>query len=126
MADDHLGVRERIRDLVSSEHEVLADFEDCESLLSSLPKLRPELVLLDISMPAMGGFSLAELIHQDWPTIKIIFVSQYSERAYVDKALDVGASGYVLKRTVVSDLLPAIRAVGEGQTFLSPQLNGRS
>lgn len=126
MADDHFGVRERIRDLVSAEHEVLASFEDCESLLSSLERLVPEIVLLDISMPAMGGFSLAEQIHQDWPLIKIIFVSQHAEKAYVKKALDIGASGYVLKGALVVDLLPAIREVGAGHTFVSPQLVSRS
>jgi two-component system, NarL family, invasion response regulator UvrY len=124
LADDHFGVRERIRDLVAAEHEVLADFENCESLLDCMGKLRPELVLLDISMPAMGGFLLAEQIHQSWPAIKIIFVSQHAERAYVDKALHVGASGYVLKHSLVADLLPAIREVSVGRTFLSPQLAG--
>ena len=67
----------------------------------------------------MGGFSLAEQIHHDWPTIKIIFVSQYSEKAYMEKAITVGASGYVLKRNAVADLLPAIRQVSDGNTFFS-------
>lgn len=126
MADDHFGVRERIRDLVAAEHEVLAAFEDCESLLGSLDALVPELVLLDISMPAMGGLSLAAQIHQDWPAIKIIFVSQHAEKTYIERALDVGASGYVLKRALVADLLPAIREVSAGHTFVSPQLVSRS
>src|ERR1700761_7645939 len=117
VADDHFGVRERIRDLLAAEHEVLADFEDCESMLHVMDKLSPDVVLLDISMPAMGGFSLADQIHQSWPAIKIIFVSQHTEPAYIDRALDVGASGYVLKRSLVADLLPAIRAVSAGRTF---------
>ena len=91
LADDHLGVRERMRDLLAGEHEVLQDFENCESLLDCMEALHPELVLLDISMPAMGGFSLAERIHHHWPRIKIIFVSQHSEQAYVEKAMNVGA-----------------------------------
>jgi DNA-binding NarL/FixJ family response regulator len=123
MADDHFGIRERICDLVSPEHEVLAAFEDCESVLSSIDRLVPELVLLDISMPEMGGFLLAEHIHHCWPAIKIIFVSQHSEPAYVEKALHLGASGYVLKRALIADLLPAIREVSAGHTFVSPQLS---
>ena len=126
VADDHFGIRECIREVVAAEHEVVADFEDCESVLDYMDKLCPDLVLLDISMPAMGGFSLAQKIHLDWPAIKIIFVSQHAERSYVDKALDVGASGYVLKRNLVADLLPAIREVSAGQRFLSPQLAFRS
>jgi DNA-binding NarL/FixJ family response regulator len=122
LADDHFGVRERIRHLVAAEHEVLADYENCESVLECMEALHPEMVLLDISMPAMGGFMLAAKIHHDWPGIKIIFVSQHSERAYVDRAMDVGASGYVLKRDLVADLLPAIREVSAGHRFLSPQL----
>jgi DNA-binding NarL/FixJ family response regulator len=122
LADDHFGVRERIKDLVATEHEVLADYENCESVLGCMERLHPEIVLLDISMPAMGGFSLAEQIHRSWPAIKIIFVSQHSEPAYIDKALHVGASGYVLKRSLMADLLPAIREVSAGHTFLSPQL----
>lgn len=97
-------------------------FEDCETLLDNMGRLSPELVLLDISMPAMGGFSLAEQIHRTWPGTKIIFVSQHAERAYVDKAWEVGASGYVLKRNLLADLLPAIREVSAGQTFVSPRL----
>jgi len=122
LADDHFGVRERIKDLVAAEHEVLADYENCESVLGCMERLCPELVLLDISMPAMGGFSLAEQIHRSWPAIKIIFVSQHSGRAYIDRALHVGASGYVLKRNLLADLLPAIREVSAGHMFLSPQL----
>lgn len=122
LADDHFGVRERMRDLLAAQHEVLGAFEDCESLLECMEALHPELVLLDISMPAMGGFSLAARIHHDWPAIKIIFVSQHSEAVYVEKAMDVGASGYVLKRNLLADLLPAIREVSAGHTFLSPQL----
>jgi len=126
LADDHLGVRERIRDLVSPEHEVLGAFEDCESMLNCIDTLCPEMVLLDISMPVMGGFSLAQQIHHSWPAIKIIFVSQHRERAYLDKAWDVGASGYVLKGSLLADLLPAIREVSAGHTFISPQLAYRS
>lgn len=122
LADDHFGVLECMRDLLAGEHEVLAAFETCESLLDCIEALRPDLVLLDISMPAMGGFSLAERIHQDWPSIKIIFVSQHSEPTYVHKAMGLGASGYVLKRKLIADLLPAIREVSAGHTFLSPQL----
>lgn len=122
LADDHFGVRERIKDLLAAEHEVLADYENCESVLGCMDRLHPEMVLLDISMPAMGGFSLAEQIHRGWPAIKIIFVSQHSEPAYVEHALHVGASGYVLKGNLLADLLPAIREVSAGHTFLSPQL----
>jgi DNA-binding NarL/FixJ family response regulator len=122
LADDHFGVRERMRDLLAGEHEVLQAFEDCESVLDCMEALHPDMVLLDISMPAMGGFSLAERIHHDWPAIKIIFVSQHSEHAYIERAMDVGASGYVLKRNLVADLLAAIREVGAGHTFFSRQL----
>lgn len=122
VADDDFGVRERIFDIVAPEHQVLGIFEDCESVLRSMERLCPEIVLLDITMPRMGGFSLAAQIHHIWPAIKIIFVSQHSEHAYVDKAWDVGASGYVLKRNAIADLLPAIRQVSAGQTFVSPQL----
>ena len=122
LADDHFGVRERIRDLVATEHEVLADFENCESVLDCVGNLCPELVVLDISMPAMGGFSLAEQIHHGWPGIKIIFVSQHGSQAYLEEALRVGASGYVLKRSLMADLLPAIREVSAGRTFFSAQL----
>ena len=122
LADDHFGVRERMRDLLAAEHEVLQACEDCESVLGCMEALHPDMVLLDISMPAMGGFSLAERIHHDWPGTKIIFVSQHSEHAYVERAMDVGASGYVLKGNLVADLLPAIREVSAGHTFFSPQL----
>ena len=125
VADDHLGVRERISDLLAGEDDTVQTFETCESLLSAMELDAPELVLLDISMPAMGGFSAARHIHRKWPKTKIIFVSQHSEKPYVDEALNTGASGYVLKRLLVADLLPAIRQVREGGTFVSAQLMGK-
>lgn len=126
IADDHFAVRECIRDLVATEHEVLAAFENCESLLDHLANLAADVALLDISMPAMGGFILAQRILRDFPTIKIIFVSQHVERDYIDRAFLIGASGYVLKRAVFTDLLPAIRLVSAGNLFLSPHLGGDS
>ncbi len=115
-------MRERIQDFLASEHEVLGAFEDCESLVAAVGQIRPELVVLDITMPIMGGFAAAERIHDSWPDTKIIFVTQHSERAYVDRALLLGASAYVLKRDLISDLLLAIREAGAGRIFVSPRL----
>ncbi|MBV9294825.1 MAG: response regulator transcription factor [Acidobacteriaceae bacterium] len=115
-------MRERIREFLASEHEVLGAFEDCESLVEAVDQFRPELVILDISIPIMGGFLAAEHIRENSPSIKIVFVTQHSERAYVERAMLLGASAYVLKRDMVTDLMGAIREASTGHTFISPRL----
>ena len=122
IAEDYLTMRERIQEFLASEHEVLGAFDSGEGLVGAVEQLRPELVLLDVSMPGMGGFSAAERIHGQWPDIKIIFITQHSEQAYIQKALLLGASGYVLKGDLIADLLPAIREASAGRVFLSPRL----
>jgi DNA-binding NarL/FixJ family response regulator len=97
-------------------------FENCESVLRDMEMLQPEIVLLDVTMPVMGGFPLAVRIHDSWPAIKIIFVSHHVDQAYVERAMEVGASGYVVKRNLVADLLPAIREVSAGNTYVSPSV----
>lgn len=125
IAEDYFAMRERIQEFLAPEHDVLGTFEDCESLIRGVEQLQPEIVVLDISMPLMGGFSAAQCIRHNWPEIKIIFVTQHAEQAYVERALLLGASAYVLKRDLIADLSSAIREATAGRTFLSPRLASR-
>lgn len=121
IVDDDPDIREGLRRIV--EHlgaEVVAEAEDGQSAVECAQASRPELILLDVSMPGMSGFAAARQLRKLMPNVPIVFVSQHSEGIYAEQALEIGVRGYVLKRSVCTDLDPAITAVMSGQTFVSP------
>ena len=104
----------------ADEHYVIGEAENGRAGVDAAENLRPDLVLLDVSMPVMGGFPAARHLHANMPELLIIFVTQHTEQVYVDEAFQCGAKGYVVKRAAVTELPNAIRAVITGQTFCSP------
>jgi len=121
-ADDHAEFLARIRQLLEEEFELVPSASDGKELLDSVEREMPDVVLLDISMPQLNGFEISRILRNRTPDAKIIFLTLHAETAYVNKALELGASGYVLKSTAVSDLPVAIRIVAAGGTYLSPAL----
>lgn len=99
---------------------IVGEAENGRSGIEQAKSLHPELILMDVAMPVMGGFAAARELRQLMPRLAIIFVSQYSERVYAEEALEIGASGYVLKRTAYTDLPNALDAAVSGRTFVSP------
>jgi two-component system nitrate/nitrite response regulator NarL len=97
--------------------EVIAEADDGLAALQAAEVLRPDLVFLDISMPVLNGFQAAVRFQRNLPTVRIIFVSNHSDRAYVEKAFESGAEGYVLKGSAVFQISQAIEAVMGGGTF---------
>ena len=93
---------------------------DGPTILQSVEQNQPDLILLDVSMPIMGGFPAARLLSVHMPKLPIIFVTQHTEQIYVDEAFRCGAKGYVIKRAAMTELPTAIRTVMTGQTFCSP------
>jgi DNA-binding NarL/FixJ family response regulator len=83
---------------------------------------RPDILLLDVSLPEVNGFAVTKKVQQDTPEVRIVFVTAYCDRNYVERAFEIGATGYVLKGSVRTDLLSAIRHVMEGQPYRSPSL----
>src|SRR3954454_3421540 len=123
LADDHKAMRERVVHLLEDEFEILGAFEDGLAMVDAAERLKPDLCLLDISMPFLNGIEVANELRQDGSTAKIIFLTIHEDPDFVQAALNTGASGYVVKSRIASDLVAAVRQVLAGRKFVSPPLS---
>jgi len=123
IADDHGIVRSGLRKLLESEEgiEVVAEASDGAEARDMAIEHRPDLAILDVKMPELGGLEATRAIHQEAPEVAILILSMHEEERYLFEALKAGASGYVHKRAADSDLIDAIRAVQRGEPFLTPE-----
>jgi DNA-binding NarL/FixJ family response regulator len=124
IADDDALVREMLRKTIEEDSEIVGEASNGLEAVAAAERLRPDVVLLDISMPVMGGFEAARRLRELLPDLLIVFVSQYAETAYADEAFSSGARGYVLKRGLIGEIRDAIREVLAGRLFRSPLLVG--
>jgi DNA-binding NarL/FixJ family response regulator len=124
LADDHTLVLEGLRRLLESEFELLDSVEDGRALLEAAPRLQPDVILLDISMPLLNGIDAARQLRGRLPRVKLIFLTMHAEAEYVVEAFRAGASGYLLKRSAASELISAIRQVLRGQRYVTPLVTG--
>ena len=125
LADDHTLVRAGLRGLLQrvAGVEVVGEAEDGHEALRQFADLHPDVVLLDIGMPGLNGLdAAAQLIHLD-PRARILILSMHSAEEYVVRALRAGCAGYLLKRSAVTELEIAVRAVARGDTYLSPKVS---
>jgi DNA-binding NarL/FixJ family response regulator len=122
LADDHTLVVEGFRKLLEPEFELVGTVEDGRALLEAAPKLQPDVILLDISMPLLNGIDAARRLKKMMPDVKLIFVTMHADPAYVTEAFRVGATGYVLKRSAAADLLQAVRTVLNGHYYVAPPI----
>lgn len=120
VVDDHALVREGIIAILKlhDDVEVLAEASDGIEAIQKAAKLRPDIVLLDIAMPGLGGLEATLEIKKTNPDIRILILSQYDDREYVSRLLKAGVSGYILKHAVGTDLISSIRAVARGEFYL--------
>ena len=125
LADDHTLVRAGLRKLLESvpHLEVVGEASDGLALLTLTAELRPNLVLMDISMPGLNGLEATARLSKEWPDIKVIILSMHQSEEYVRQALRQGASGYLLKDCAPMELEMAIQAVLRGETYLSPAVS---
>ena len=125
LADDHTLVRAGLRKLLESIAglEVVGEASDGLGLLSLTAEHRPELVLMDISMPGINGLETTARLLKAWPQTKVIILSMHQSEEYVRQALRQGASGYLLKDCAPAELGAAIAAVVRGETYLSPAVS---
>jgi DNA-binding NarL/FixJ family response regulator len=122
LADDHRLVLEGLERLLEPEFEVVGAVEDGRALLAAARALKPDVVLLDISMPLLNGIDAAHRLRKNCPASKLIFVTMHDARAYVKAAFEAGGSGYVLKRAALRELIIAIHEVLAGGTYVSPEI----
>ncbi len=124
LADDHALLREGIRALLSRESdlEVVGEASDGREAIARCRALKPDVVLMDIAMPGLGGLEAALEIRKECPDTKILVLTQYEDREYVTRFLKVGAAGYVLKNSAGAELASAIRSVQRGGLVLDPKV----
>ena len=120
LGDDHELIRGGIRAALQAHYDVIGEARDGQALVATAARLRPDVVILDISMPLLNGFESAKQIREALPAAKLIFLSQHLNPAYLRQALRLGASGYVLKSGATDELLQAIQAVLRGKTYITP------
>lgn len=124
LADDHVLVRQGIRRIIEEDSslEVIGEAGDGQEVLELLKKSTPNLVILDISMPRLGGFEAAEIIKNQYPAVKIIMLTMHKRNNFLNKAREIGAEGFVLKEQADADLNTAIKTVLENKVYFSPLL----
>jgi DNA-binding NarL/FixJ family response regulator len=122
LADDQPGMLEEARTLLN-DHEIVGAVENGQMLVESASRLRPDIIITDISMPVMNGFEGAARIRGLGLSSKLIFLTVQSGAAYLRRARNLGADGYVLKTYAPEQLHQAVAAVLTGQSYVSPQLN---
>jgi two-component system response regulator NreC len=124
LADDHVLVRQSLKAVLEREGiQVAGEASDGQELVSLTPNLRPDVAVIDISMPIMNGLEAARELHKSSPKTKTILLTCHDEDQYVLQALRAGVKGYVLKREAANDLVHAIRQVYGGGFYLCPGIS---
>ena len=121
IVDDHTLVRAGIRSLLAlvSDIEVVGEASDGKEALSKVSDLKPDVVLMDLAMPVMGGLEATRRLRRDFPGIKVLALTQYDDSEYVIPIIEAGASGFVTKMSAFSELAAAIEAAYKGESYLS-------
>ncbi len=122
LADNHAMVLQGFRSLLSPHCDIVGMVEDGRALIETVAQLQPDVVVLDVSMPLMNGIEATRRLKQVTPCPKIICLTMHADRAYVSEAFKAGVDGYVLKKSVATELLHAIQIVMKDQFFLTPHL----
>jgi len=127
LVDDHPLVRDGLRARLSAvpRLEIVGEAGNANEALAQIEGARPDLVLMDVGMKDMNGIDLAALLLQRHPDLRVLMLSMYDNPEYVQRALQVGARGYVLKDAPAAEIIAAIEAVAAGGTFLSPAVSQR-
>jgi len=120
LADDHALVLAGFRKLLEPEFEIVAAVEDGRALVEAAAELRPDVILLDISMPLLNGIDAAARVKRMLPETRLVFVTMHSDPDYVAEAFRAGAAGYLLKRSAASELAAAIHRVLRGEIYVTP------
>jgi two-component system, NarL family, response regulator NreC len=124
LGDDHTLVRQGLRKILEErpEWEVVAEVGDGREAIAQVIALKPNVAIIDIGMPMLNGVDATAQIVRRVPETKVLVLSMHSDEAYVTRALQAGATGYMLKDSAGKDLLKGVEAVAAGQTFFSPQI----
>ena len=124
VVDDYPPVRQLVKEIIEAgtDLQVIGELNDGLELLKFLEKSQAHLILLDISMPNLGGFEATRKIKQDHPEVKILILTIHEYLEYAKRAMSLGAEGYLLKDEIDEELLPAITSLRQGGTYFSSRL----
>jgi len=124
LADDHVVVRKGLRFVLDREPdmEVVGEAGDGKQAVDLVQQLSPEVVVMDIAMPRLGGIDATSQIVKKHPALGVIILSMYSDEEYIVRALSAGAKGYLLKDSAEEELVQAVRSVSNGRPFFSPAI----
>jgi DNA-binding NarL/FixJ family response regulator len=117
-------IAEALKGLLEQEFELVAVVEDGRQLVESARRLRPDVIVADISMPHLNGIDALTQLKRDNPDVRVVFLTMHKDAAYARRALDAGARGYVLKHAAQAELFLAVRAALDGETYITPTLAG--
>ena len=123
LADDHSLILAGIRSLLEAHYDVVGHVSDGRSAVDAVLSLRPDLTILDVTMPLLNGIDAARQIKKEWPQARLLFLTMHASLAYLQEAIAVGALGYVLKSSATEELRSAIQRVLKGQTYLSASID---
>ena len=124
LADDHRLVAEGLRSLIEPEFELVGIVEDGRALIAAAEKLKPDIIIADISMPLLNGIEAVRQIKTTNKDVKVIFLTMHPDVTYAVSALEAGALGYVLKHSAPAELITAVRRALKGKIFVTPLLEG--
>ena len=124
LTDDHTLFRQGIKTLLAAapDLEVVGEAANAADAIAQAAELRPDIVLMDVSMPGISSFEATRQIRKERPETKVLFLSMYSDEDYLAECMEAGASGYLLKDSPAEQLVFAIREVHRGGTYLSPRM----
>lgn len=122
LADDHMVVLEGLRRVLEPECEVVGTAADGRALLAEAERLKPDIVVADISMPLLNGIDAIRQLRKTAEHIKVVFLTMHADVAYAQKALEAGGSGFILKTSAAGELLTAIHEAMRGRRYITPVL----
>ena len=127
LAEDHKTVREGIKLLVNAQRDmqVIGEAGDGAAAISTVREKRPDLVVMDISMPEMNGLKATKKLKAEFPDLKILTLTRHADDGFLEQLIGAGANGYVLKQSAPAELINAIRTVGSGNSYLDSSLTGK-
>jgi len=122
MADDHSILLAGVRKLLEERYDVVGMVEDGRALIEAAERLKPDVILVDISMPLLNGLDAVRQLRKSQPDVKLLFLTMHASPQYATEAFKAGGNGYLLKQSAVSELPQAIEAVLQGKYYLTPSI----
>src|SRR5260370_2227855 len=123
LADDHALILAGIRGLLNGNYDVVVQVGDGRSLVDAALRLKPDLIILDISMPLLNGIEAARHIKKAWPEAKLLFLTMHASPAYLKEAMDAGGMGYIVKSSANEELRTALHKPLRGQVYITPSFD---